>query len=259
MTLQQRSGVFKVWSWESNFIPRGVGGVIHLFWSAFLIYSFWCTLASFPPQFNKDKTESRIVAAKLPGCRNMKSFMSSVEWKLQLFSLCSLWDNLARLNAFSLLLCCCVPCWTCSDCTCAHILIISVAIEWVFVFCPCAAACQKGGVRCVRFWSHQVCVPSAPSDRRMCGQELFRPPAFVWKRNKDTSLHTPTPSVFNSHANEVGGNTNHESQSRSCYGYGNANREIRVHMHVGVCAGCHAYPWDRQAKTARFSQILKYR
>lgn len=160
-------------------------------------------------------------------------------------------------------LCCCGPCWTCSDCTCAHILIISVAVEWVphicFSFLSMRGRLSERRCQlCALLVTSGVCfLPSAPSERRMCGQELFRPPVFVWKRNKDTSLHTPTPSVFNSHANEVGGNTNHESQSKACYGHGNANRSIRVHVRMGVwvwvcvCAGCHAHPRDREAKTER--------
>jgi len=35
--------------------------------------------SSFPPHFNKDKTESRIVAAKSLSRKNIKSFMLSAE------------------------------------------------------------------------------------------------------------------------------------------------------------------------------------
>lgn len=98
-----------------------------VFWSVFLICVFDLSIlfealsSSFPPHFNKDKTESRIVAAKSLSHENMKSFMSSVEWKIKLiyFSL-QISDNIACLNAFSLLLHVCVegvPAWP-RACTC---------------------------------------------------------------------------------------------------------------------------------------------
>lgn len=52
-----------------------------VFWSVFLICVFDLSIlfdalsSSFPPHFNKDKTESRIVAAKSHSRRNIKSFM----------------------------------------------------------------------------------------------------------------------------------------------------------------------------------------
>lgn len=118
-----------------------------VFWSVFLIRVFDLPIlfealsSSFPPHFNKDKTESTIVAAKSLSHENTKSFMSSAEWKIKLIYFCSLWiwDNIACLKHS---LCCVFEC-VCA-CVALHIhFIISVAVECVLricVFCLSKAA-----------------------------------------------------------------------------------------------------------------------
>lgn len=67
-------------------------------------------------------------------------------------------------------------------------------------------------------------------------QVAERPLCLKKKGNKDTlSLQKPTGGMFNSHANKAGGNTKHESQSKACYGHGNANGNLCVRVCLCVC------------------------
>lgn len=175
-----------------------------VFWSVFLICVFDLSIlfealsSSFPPHFNKDKTESRIVAAKSLSHENMESFMSSVEWKIKLIYFCSpwVWDNIARLNAFSLLSSACLrgP---------AHALahtvrfIISAAIECVLsTQGPPACRCVSGRrcQECVH--GHQVCVfiPSVIRQLRV-DVSYSRRALCVKKEQRCLSRYTSTQFV----------------------------------------------------------------
>lgn len=146
--------------------------------------------SSFPPHFNKDKTESRIVAATSLSHENTKSFMSSVEWKMKLVYFCSLWiwDNIACLNAFSLLLfvCVCMSAWphayTCT-CTYKHFyvllsqLLLSVSsvylrVWFVWLF-GCMLVFKKGCVRSLFTIIRCQCFLTEPHQTIICGCELF--------------------------------------------------------------------------------------
>lgn len=133
--------------------------------------------SSFPPHFNKDKTESRIVAAKSLSHKNMKSFMSGEEWKIKLFYFCSLWiwGNIVGLNAFSLLLllATCLWVWVCVHVcvcgggvwhTCIYILLslLLLSESSTFVCFSCKVAwvciCVRKKMSGVHLWLSGVCV-----------------------------------------------------------------------------------------------------
>lgn len=55
-----------------------------------------------------------------------------------------------------------------------------------------------------------VCFHTERFKTIMGGCELFMVCPLCEKRKKDSSLDTPAASLFNSHANKLGGNTHHE-------------------------------------------------
>lgn len=164
-----------------------------LFWSVFLICVFDLSIlfdalsSSFPPHFNKDKTESRIVAAKSLSHKNMKSFMSGEEWKIKLFYFCSLWirSNIVGLDAFSLLLlamCLCVyGVGVCHTCIYILLSLLLLSESSAFVCFSCKVAwvciCVRKKVSGVHLWLSGVCFFLPSTIRHVCMGGCY---SWIW-------------------------------------------------------------------------------
>lgn len=187
--------MFRVSSTESNFIPPLYFDLFHLpFWS---VYSFWWTLLTIKRL--KQKVESSLSHKKhevfYVGCA------VQVKAVLLLQPL-----NLKQYCPFRCIL---------SVLVCPVTLIaqkkISLCCHWMSHL-----LLRNGGRMCVRkvlcvySWSSGVRFLTKHCGVYMCDTKLFMDLACVWKRNKDASQDTQTRSLFNSHANKVGGNTHHE-------------------------------------------------
>lgn len=189
-----------------------------VFWTVFLICLFDLSIlfealsSRFPPHFNKDKTERRIVAAKSLSHENMKSFMLSVEWKIKLVYFCSLciWENIACLNAFSLFLlwhCVCeCACWAC-PCPYTYILVFILSLfchRWVcplhfvyFVYARLQTCRCVSGRRCQEcIHRHQVCVFLPSPIRQLCVSVLFMDSPLYVKKKEQRCLSRYTNTQF---------------------------------------------------------------
>ena len=157
--------------------------------------------SSFPPHFNKDKTESAIVAAKSLSHENTKSFMSDAEWKIKLIYFCGLWvcDAIACFKCILFVVVCvcvlsvcveCVPAWPCAH-TCTYILLSLLLLSESSTFVclvrtrPPACGCvSRKEVSAAHSWSSGVCFLTGRYQTITCGCELFMDLAFVWKKEQ---------------------------------------------------------------------------
>lgn len=213
--------------------------MIHVFDLSIL---FDAPAASFPPHFNRDKTESRIVAAtSLSSLEHQVFYVSAavVPSPPSPHPLCAdrVRDHPVRLDAFPLL-----------SHTLQNVLgparartFNSLGICWAS---PIGCLLVRKYHRCVSpttscvcvFFSREcVCVLVCVRTDGQTGVVQVAQGSLCWGR---VGTKMRCLGMVNSHANKARGNTKHESQSKACYAHGNANGNLCVRVCVFMRLSC---------------------